>query len=313
MKTVNAMLCRHALRLVPKAALALGLTVAAATGCSGRAFSLGDPPCSGSQCDGDPHAGRGGTAGQPGSGGKTGTGGKGGSTGGRAGAAGAAGVPTGGIPTVAGSASLAGNGGAGNTSGAPSPNAGRGGMQGNEPPPFPATDVLDAFNREGPGLGSSWIGAADEFSLEEQTLWCELCSAATLWSAPFEAEQEVHATLKSFDPDAGEINLVLRAQGDPSCELLEVLFSPAAAQAAIAYCTEGMWTDLGVTPLVAKPGDRVGGRGLSNGFVEVYVNEQLVTTVDASGFPHRVGRIGVNGVSGENGLRWDDFGGGEWR
>lgn len=181
------------------------------------------------------------------------------------------------------------------------------------PPSFPVTGVLDDFNRDGLGLGSAWIGAADDYSLKEQALWCELCSAAALWSVPFEAEQEVHATFKSFNPDAGEINLVLKAQGDAGCELIEVLFSPAAAHAAIAYCTEGAWTDLGVTPVVVKPGDRVGGRSLSNGFVEIYLNDELVTTVDASGFPHRVGRIGVDGVSGDDGLSWDDFGGGDWR
>jgi len=220
---------------------------------------------------------------------------------------------TGGVPTVAGAAALAGSGGLGNAGGRAGESAGQGGMPDDGPPSFPATVVLDAFNRDGLGLGTSWIGATDDYSLEEQALWCELCSSAALWSTPFEAEQEVHATLKSFDADAGEINLVLKAQGDAGCELIEVLFSPASAHAAIAYCTGGAWTDLGGTPVVIEPGDRVGGRSLSNGFVEIYVNDQLLTTVDASSFPYSVGRIGVDGVSGDNGLSWDDFGGGEWR
>jgi hypothetical protein len=283
---------------IPKLALALGVTFAAATGCSGPAFNSGEAPCRGSDCEGEPGAGSTGTAGQTGN------------SGGRAGAAGA---PTGGAPSTAGAQSTAGKGGVGNSSGSPGMTAGAGGMPDDGPPAFPATDVLDRFSREGPELGISWIGAADDYSIKEQTLWCEFCSAATFWSTPFEAEQEVHATLKAFDAGAGEINLVLKAQNDPSCELIEVLFSPGSAHARISYCTEGMWTELGVTPVIAKPGDRLGGRALSNGFVEIYLNDQLVTTVDASGFPYELGRIGVNGVSGDNGLRWDDFGGGEWR
>jgi len=296
----------HALRYTLKAALALELTFAAATGCSGRAFSLVDEPCTGGECEGEPLAGDGGTGVQAGSGGKTGN------AGGRAGVAGNAGMSIGGIPTVGGSAPIAGTSGAANTSGGPGLTAGTGGMSGDGPPSFPATGVLDDFNRDGLGIGDSWLGEADNYSLQEQGLWCELCASAALWSTPFGVEQEVHATLKSFDADAGEINLVLKAQ-DSGCELLEVLFSPARAEAAIAYCTEGVWTDLGTTPLVVEPGDRVGGRSLSNGFVEIYLNGELVTTVDATGFPYDVGRIGVDGVSGDDGLSWDDFGGGDWR
>ena len=81
----------------------------------------------------------------------------------------------------------------------------------------------------------------------------------------------------------------------------------------IAYCTAGTWTDLEVTPLSLEPGDRLGGRAHENGLIGIYVNDQLLTTVDASGFPHEGGRIGVNGISGNNGNLWDDFGGGDFR
>lgn len=302
------------LRRIAKAALALALTFAAATACSGRAFSVGDEPCSGSACEDDePQAGSGGTDVLPASGGKAGSGGRAGISGGHASVAGNGGMSTGGIPTIGGSAPIAGTAGAANTSGGPGSSAGAGGTPDDEPASFPATGVLDDFNRGGLGLGASWIGGADNYSLDDQALWCEICSSAALWSTPFGAEQEVYAVLKSFDSDAGEINLVLKAQDEAGCELLEVLFSPARAEVAVAFCTGGAWTDHGTTPLVIKPGDRVGGRSLSNGFVEVYRNDELITTVDASDFPYSSGRIGVDGVSGADGLTWDDFGGGEWR
>lgn len=310
----------HNSRHIADAALALALTFAAASACSGRAFSPSDEPCSGSACDEEePQAGSGGTGVPPASGGKAGGAGKAGdageagTSGGHAGAGGTAGTAGGGLPTVGGSAPLAGSGGVGNTSGGSSSGAGTGGKPDEQPHPFPATGVLDDFNRDNLGLGASWVGEADNYSLEDQALWCEVCASAALWSTPFDGEQEVHATLKSFDADAGEINLVLKAQDEAGCELLEVLFSPARAEATVAFCTGGVWTDNGTTPLVIKPGDRVGGRSLSNGFVEIYLNGQLVTTVDASDFPYSSGRIGVDGVSGSDGLTWDDFGGGEWR
>ncbi|HYJ09816.1 MAG TPA: hypothetical protein VEX18_12430, partial [Polyangiaceae bacterium] len=175
--------------LAAAALLALGL------GCSGSPFEASDAPCSGRGCGGDSSDG-------------------GSKSGGESGESGSAGSGTGGV-AIAGAPALGGRGGTAGTAGTPGI-SGSGGSTG-EPRPFPATVVLDAFNREGPGLGASWLGAADDYSIVEQALWCESCAAATLWGEAFGSEQEVHATLRAFDSDAGEINLVLRAQEDPHC------------------------------------------------------------------------------------------------
>jgi hypothetical protein len=268
--------------------LAVAVLLALGVGCSGSAFEASDSPCSGLGCGADSSGG-------------------GSKTGGESGESGSAGSGTGGV-ALAGAPALGGKGGTAGTASI----SGSGGGTG-EPRPFPATDVLDTFNREGPGLGPSWLGAVNDYSIVEQALWCEYCTAATLWEEAFGSEQEVHATLRAFDGDAGEINLVLRAQEDLHCELIELLYSPSRETLRVAYCNESSWTDLPEKELKLGPGDRFGARALANDQIEIYVNEQLLETYDASGFPHSNGRIGANGVSGVTGLSWDDFGGGNSR
>lgn len=272
--------------------LAAAALLALGVGCSGSAFEASDAACRGRDCG----------PGSSGGGGKSG-----GESGAGTAGTGSAGSGSGGV-AIAGASPLGGSGG---IAGTPGISGSGGGTR--ESPPFPATDVLDDFDYEGPGLGPSWLGAADDYSIVEQALWCEYCAAATLWEEAFASEQEVHATLRAFDSDAGEMNLVLRAQEDPYCELIELLYSPARATVRVAYCTESSWTDLPEKELKLEPGDRFGGRALADDQIEIYVNEQLVATYDATGFPHHNGRIGVNGVSGVTGLSWDDFGGGNLR
>lgn len=178
---------------------------------------------------------------------------------------------------------------------------------------FPATDVLDDFDRVGPEPGAAWTGAVENYSLVEAQLWCEECAGAALWSVPFGEDQEVYATLSTFDAVAPEVNLVLKAQGSSSCELIEILYSPLELQVRVDYCVDGVWTQLEPASLLLKPGDRLGGRAHADGTVEIFANGELVSATDVSAFPYGVGRIGVNGLAGEAGLYWDDFGGGEWQ
>jgi hypothetical protein len=188
-----------------------------------------------------------------------------------------------------------------------------GGIGGGLSRPFPVTHVLDDFNRADAALGEGWIGAADDYALKGEQLWCELCAASALWSGPFASEQEVFATYAGFDPDAKEMNLVLRAQGSTTCEQIELLYSPASLDVRVAYCVDGTWTDLESFELLLEAGQQLGGRIHADGTLQVFVDGALLGTVDASGYPHQVGRIGVSGVAGDTGLFWDDFGGGKWK
>jgi hypothetical protein len=286
------------LSLCASALLALELA------CSGKPFEA-DQPCRDQGCGAETNGEAGADGTSAGEGGKT-SGGS--SNGGRAGSA--QGGSDGGEPEPGGGAGpLGGKGGLGGLGGS----AGLPGVSGGgpgEPPAFPATGVLDDFDREGPALGEKWTGL--EYSLAEQALWCELCAAPALWGAVFGSQQEVFAKLAAFGNDAGEINLVLKAQNADGCDLIEVLYSPAEHTTFVAYCVAGEWTNLEAKPLTLSPGDRFGARALANGSVEIYAGDELVITIDASGFPYEGGRIGVNGVSGDTGLSWDDFGGGNW-
>lgn len=289
-----------AAKYLPGLGLGVATLIVLGLGCSGRAFKSGDAPCQGDGCGAESGAGNA----SSGAGGKS-SGGAGSAGAGEGGSTSAGG----GLGPVAGAGPLGGSGGTLGSAGALGVSGGGNGNSAS----FPATPVLDDFDREGPEPGLSWLGAADAFSIVEKALWCGSCGAAALWEKSFGPEQEVHATLRAFDNDASEINLVLKGQNDPNCELVEVLYSPASNTVRIAYCTDQGWTDLPEQKLTLEAGDRFGGRALADGQIEVYVNEQLVATFDASGFPHASGRIGVNGVSAESGLSWDDFGGGDWR
>lgn len=276
--------------------------------CSGSKF-VPDESCARAACGAAAGAelGSGGalsSGGSPDSGGESGFGGDSGAAGGGAPASHGGAGATGDAGAPGGSSSAGESGGA---------QGGEGGQGEPDPSGFPLTPVLDRFNRQGPQLGPTWIGAADEYSIKEQALWCESCVEPALWSVPFGPDQEAFATLAHFDDGASEINLVLKAQASLNCELLEVFYSPVEASVRVAYCTGDKWTELEATPLILRPGDRLGGRAHADGKVEIYANDQLVTAIDASGFPHMLGRIGVNGESGDSGNTWDDFGGGAWR
>lgn len=178
--------------------------------------------------------------------------------------------------------------------------------------PFPATDVLDDFNRADAALSDGWIGGTDNYVVQGEQLSCVACSVSAQWSAEFATDQEVFATFAGFDPHAQEMNLVLRAQ-DSSCEQIEVFYSPAARDVRIAYCVDWAWTELEPIALVLEAGQQLGGRIHADGALELFVDGQLIGTVDVSDYPHKTGRIGVSGIAADPGLVWDDFGGGNWK
>lgn len=301
----------HFRRRRSRLAVAALWSLGSALACSGSAFVEGDKQsCGKSTCAADDPS-------EPGQ-----AGGNRSSTGGSvvpgASTAGAAPLGMGASAAASGGGRPAGGAAghsAGGSAGLPEASrAGQGGeTDGEGPPAFPATEVLDDFNRLGAGIGASWIGAADDYSLNKQALWCEFCGGAALWSASFGAEQEVFATYTGFDSDAMEINLVLKAQLRPDCELIEVLYSPDERTARIAHCANDKWTDSEKIQLVLRPGDQFGGRAHADGTVELFVNGGAIARIDASDFPHPAGRIGVNGLSGPSGNSWDDFGGGDWQ
>ncbi len=294
-------------RLSPLTAAAL-ITWSSAIACAGKAFVEEDSaPCTGSACLG----------GAPVKGGDGGAGGR--ADGSRGGKTSSTPPPAqaGATAEVAGSSSGGGSSQSGTGNSGPSTSAGEGqggeSADGDKLPAFPATKVLDDFNRLGLGLGANWSGAVEHYSFSQQQLWCALCGEPALWSEELGPEQEVFATYARFDADAMEMNLVLKAQDATDCELIEVLYAPEEHTARIAHCASGKWTDSDKVSLTLKPGDQFGGRAHADGTVELFVNGKSLARFDASTYPHEGGRIGVNGLSGPSGNAWDDFGGGDWR
>jgi len=269
----------------------------------------------GGSSGGSPAGGRGGSpsSGSGGSGGSDpgGMGGTGGSdTGGSSGSVGAGmgGGGSGGAGGLGG-AGVGGLGGAGALGGV----AGLG-VAGGISLAFPNYDVLDDFNRPGPELGSNWEGSTGNYWIESNALYCSASYCPGLfYHQEFGVTQEAFVTLSSFLDAAPEINVVLKAQGDPDCDMVEVLYSPATQRVLIEACWDGSWNPLGEVFVQFFPGDQLGGRVRSDGFVEVYKNGAFVQSFDANDYPYILdrGHIGVNGVT-VNGAPdiWDDFGGG---
>jgi hypothetical protein len=296
--------------------LALSLAVigvASASACKGPEFKASE--CEDEDCAG---ADSGGTS----SGGGTGTGGEGGEATGGSGNGGSAGSSTGGGSGTDGAGRGGSDTGGSDTGGSDTGGsgglgglAGLGGVAGSGGViDFPVTRILDNFAREGPSLGTNWVGEVNAYEIVGQTLQCAggYCPA-TFWYQAFGASQEVFATLTGFSESASEINLVLLAQGDPDCELIEVLYAPDRQIVTIEACWDGQWTSLGTVDVFFEHGDQLGGRLLSDGFVYVYKNGVLAGSVDANRYPYigMSGRIGVNAVSDPDIPDvWDDFGGG---
>jgi hypothetical protein len=51
----------------------------------------------------------------------------------------------------------------------------------------------------------------------------------------------------------------------------------------------------------------------ADGTIELFVNGKTIATFAVPEYPYATGRIGVDGLAGDLGLRWDDFGGGNWK
>ena len=294
--------------------LALSFAVigaACASACKGPEFQSSE--CDGESCAG---GGSGGTSnGGTDSGGEggeaTGGSGNGGSAGSSTGGSGRGGTGTGGSDAGGSDTGGSDTGGSGGLGGF----AGLGGVAGSGGVvDFPVTRILDTFDREGPSLGVNWVGDVNAYDIVDQTLQCGggYCPP-TFWYQAFGPSQEVFATLAGFSEIASEINLVLAAQGDTACELIEVLYAPDRQVVMIEACWDGSWRSFGTVDVFFEHGDQLGGRLLSDGFIYVYKNGVLAGSVDANAYPYigMSGRIGVNAVSDPDVPdAWDDFGGG---
>jgi hypothetical protein len=203
-----------------------------------------------------------------------------------------------------GNGSGGGNGGAGGGGGAPKG--------------FPHTEVLDTFDRADGPLGSKWLVDDADFAIESETLDAHGETMA-LWKDPFGADQEAFVTFAHVDPDASELNLVLKSQDPNGCEHVEVRYEPQTGLFYVRSCY-GDGHSVAHGPILnnisVRDGDRLGARATKDGSVKVFKNGELVDTWSVSTWKHFAsgGRIGVRMVLGvdpeQRSITWDDFGGG---
>lgn len=179
---------------------------------------------------------------------------------------------------------------------------------------FPATTVLDDFDRPDGPLGSSWlIDAPPNVTLSNhQLVMASGDTGVILWPTSFGPDQEFFITIEETHPDDAEIELVFKSQAsNGECEAMQIAYHPPTL--LVYSCSGGVWKDIGegVTAKL-EAGDQLAGRAFADGTIQAFKNGVLVGTWDASAWPDHAkgGRIGLGTYGLKEANRFDDFGGG---
>ena len=188
---------------------------------------------------------------------------------------------------------------------------------------FPATPVLDNFNRRNGPLGSNW-GQAE--AKGGYAIWNQKVDVLTggpiYWraGAAFGVNQEAFVTLTTIDRNSACHSLLLKVQGGNSPDwrkgAILVLYDARAGAVRVETfrLNASRWTHYANIPAAFSDGDRLGARALADGRVQIYRNGALAGVValnaaDQAFFNPRGGRIGL-WFTGAGAAFFDDFGGG---
>ena len=183
---------------------------------------------------------------------------------------------------------------------------------------FPATGILDTFNRANGRLGRNWTGATqlDQYRIAGNRVDVEQ-GGAVLWKTQFGTDQEAFVTLTAIDPNSPHHTLLLKGRGTNATQgAILVSYDAVNRQIVVEALQPGWgWRTVRVfTNVTLTNGDVLGARALADGSVRVYVNCTLIgvadtTTVVGNLYVNRGGRIGLFYHQANNALL-DDFGGG---
>jgi uncharacterized repeat protein (TIGR01451 family) len=202
---------------------------------------------------------------------------------------------------------------------------------------FPATPILDNFNRGGTGnvaLGPTWSGSLSQnqnayrintFNGNRQVQVRTVGGDGLIYwnQATFGANQEAYFTFTDVSTSASEQDLVLKVNGT-STAMIEALYDRAASQVRVEILdpTNG-WRIHTTFPGVSfANGDQFGARALQDGTVYVFKNGTSVGSTNVTTGPNPWptalaqggGRIGVwfigTGNNSAQNAHFDDFGGG---
>lgn len=174
--------------------------------------------------------------------------------------------------------------------------------------------VLDNFNRANGGLGANWFGATTGYSISSNTV--DVGNGdGIFWGAQYGADQAAFVTFSSIDPAGSDQALLLKSQSKTSWSSGVLAVSYKAASRVVQVWTfsgtQG-WVQRGTNVSAAfANGDRLGAHVTATGLVEIYKNNSLLGSVDASGWTYATngGYIGLIFIGSPNAFV-DDFGGG---
>ncbi len=127
---------------------------------------------------------------------------------------------------------------------------------------FPATGVLDDFDRADGPIGANWGGDSSGYGIIANRLDVGV-SEDIYWNVSSAgADQEAYVTLSVIDPNAGEIGLVLRGQSGNAAApgLVNVVYRPATGQVEVwTYTDTKGWVKAGADiPAGFANGDQFG-------------------------------------------------------
>ncbi len=184
------------------------------------------------------------------------------------------------------------------------------------PAPFPATSVLDNFNRANSTiLGGNWSGSNAGYRIDTSTLEIRGSAAPPkLWSSPFGTNEEAYFTFS----DVATLNGVqqgLALKSSPTGDtMIRVTYDRTASTVTVATVTGTVATTIGTFPGVSFANGNSLGARTSGSTVTVYRNNAPIGTASTVGWTSTGGQIGIwfsgttNTTAGN--ARIDNFGGG---
>jgi len=179
---------------------------------------------------------------------------------------------------------------------------------------FPATNVLDDFDRLDGPVGPPWVDQVAGLMVANGALVSTATYNSTVWNGGvFGSNQEAFVTL-SVPVELGTESLMLKVQDSTSAAShIEVRYEPGAGRVVVSTYAPGEGGFArGLFFAQFSAGDRFGARVDSLGLVRVFRNSTLIGQVSVADwqFATAGGRIGLTAIGLNGGGVLDDFGGG---
>ena len=149
---------------------------------------------------------------------------------------------------------------------------------------FPATAVLDSFDRANGGLGASWSGSSGGYSVAGNLLSVGSGGDVYWRGTAFGADQEVFITFSTLKATAEEQDLLLKSQSSTSygSGVIEVWYDAAGGRIQVwTYSSAQNWVQRGAdVPGKFACVDQFGAGARATGQGELYRNVVRLATRD---------------------------------